>query len=101
MHSWYPNKRQILIGDSTQEDPEAYGAAFGEFGADWIGCIWIRAVDGSDNSDARFEDAFETVPRDKWRVFTDPIADRLADIDVVGGPVNNKNSFYPLSLRVL
>ena len=85
MHSWYPNKKHVLVGDSTQEDPEAYGAAFREFGADWVGCIWIREVEGSDNSDARFQAAFEGVPRDKWRVFSDPVADGLADINVVGG----------------
>ena len=85
MHSWYPNKKHVLIGDSTQEDPEAYGAAFRELGADWVGCIWIRGVEGSDNSDSRFAAAFEGVPRDRWRVFTDPVADGLADINVVGG----------------
>ncbi|KAL1957182.1 hypothetical protein VTO42DRAFT_6216 [Malbranchea cinnamomea] len=85
IHSWYPDKKQLLVGDSTQEDPEAYGAAFREFGADWVGCIWIRAVDGSDNSDARFEAAFDGVPREKWRVFTDPVADELSNVDVVGG----------------
>ena len=27
IHDWYPQKRFIAIGDSTQEDPETYGEA--------------------------------------------------------------------------
>ena len=38
-------KRFILIGDSTQKDPEAYGDTAREFG-DRIICIFIRVVSG-------------------------------------------------------
>jgi phosphatidate phosphatase APP1 len=85
MRQWYPKKKFLLIGDSTQEDPEAYGAAFRELGPDWVGCIWIRKVEGSENDDARFQAAFAGVPRQRWRVFNSPVADRLGEIRVASG----------------
>lgn len=85
IHHWYPHKKHLLVGDSTQQDPEAYGAAFREFGDEWVGCVWIRALDGSDNSQERFEKAFKGMPSGKWRVFTDPVAEGLLDVDVAGG----------------
>ncbi|KAK0741316.1 hypothetical protein B0T18DRAFT_353935 [Schizothecium vesticola] len=78
VHRWLPKRKMILIGDSTQSDPEAYGAAFRAFPG-WIKLILIRKVDDiaavgieEKNAPKRFEDAFEGVPRDMWHVFESP-----------------------------
>jgi hypothetical protein len=57
--------------------------SFRKFGAEWMSCIWIREVDGANNTDARFAAAFEGVDEGRWRVFTDP--SDLVGIDVAGG----------------
>lgn len=78
VHSWLPRKKVILIGDSTQSDPEAYGACARKFPG-WVGAIFVRKVTGiagmdeeKKNGAARFERAFEGLERGLWRVFEDP-----------------------------
>jgi len=83
LNSFYPNKSFLMIGDSTEKDPETYGQAFRNHGAKFASCIWIRAVDGAKNDKARFDAAFQGVPANKVRVFTSPA--ELAGIDVAGG----------------
>ncbi|KIY70255.1 hypothetical protein CYLTODRAFT_348076 [Cylindrobasidium torrendii FP15055 ss-10] len=86
VHEMYPNKKFLTVGDSTEKDPETYGEAFRTFGADFIQCIWIRAVDKADNSDKRFAAAFKDVPKNKYRVYSDDdIVNLLPTIDVAGG----------------
>ncbi|KAK6507577.1 hypothetical protein TWF481_006004 [Arthrobotrys musiformis] len=70
LQGYYPEKKFITIGDSTQYDPEAY-AEFARRYPDVVQCIWIRKVDGADNSHQRFEEAFKGVPEEKWLVFED------------------------------
>lgn len=85
VHSWLPKKKFILIGDSTQTDPEAYGECARKFPG-WVGAIFVRKVTGiagmdeeTKNSDERFEKAFNDVERNVWHVFTDPkeVAERV------------------------
>lgn len=78
INDWFPKRKFICIGDSTQSDPEAYGEAYRKH-PKWIGAIYIRKVTGVDgmnvaekNPPERFEKAFEGVPRDIWYVFEDP-----------------------------
>src|SRR5690606_676179 len=78
MHSWFPNRKMICIGDSTQKDPEAYAAIARKYPG-WIKGIYIRVVEGVDvvaekdlNSDERFEKAFKGLPKGFWRTFRDP-----------------------------
>ncbi|RYP72754.1 hypothetical protein DL769_004370 [Monosporascus sp. CRB-8-3] len=78
IHSWLPGRKMILIGDSTQSDPESYGEIYRTY-PDWVKVILIRKVEdiaaiGIDakNQPERFEEAFEGVPKDVWHVFTDP-----------------------------
>ncbi|KAG6902734.1 hypothetical protein C0995_012398 [Termitomyces sp. Mi166 len=85
IHGIYPNKKFLAVGDSTQKDPETYGAAFNKFGGDFITCIWIRSVDGADNTDGRFTAAFVGVPQEKYRIYTDDQISSLRQIDVAGG----------------
>lgn len=78
IHSWFPSRKLICIGDSTQSDPEAYGEMY-RTDKNWIGAIFIRKVTGvaevgtaKKNDPERFEEAFKDVPRSVWYVFEDP-----------------------------
>jgi hypothetical protein len=78
VYNWFPKRKFVLIGDSTQSDPEAYGEAYRRH-KKWIGAIYIRkvmGVEGMDeekkNNPERFEKAFRDVPKDVWYVFEDP-----------------------------
>ncbi|KAF4464794.1 actin filament organization app1 [Fusarium albosuccineum] len=89
IHSWLPRRKMILIGDSTQSDPEAYGEIYRTF-PDWVKIILIRkatdvAAFGIDekNQPERFEKAFKDVPRHTWHIFEDPSECRRIVRDVV------------------
>jgi len=78
VNSWLPKRKMIVIGDSTQSDPEAYGEIYRTVPG-WIKLILIRKVDdvaavgiAEKNEPKRFETAFEGVPREAWHVFTEP-----------------------------
>ncbi|CAE6513370.1 unnamed protein product [Rhizoctonia solani] len=80
IHEWLPEpaRRVVLIGDSTQKDPESYGEIARKW-PNWVGAIWIRVVRGVDerkekelNDPKRFEKAFEKVDKSVWKTFTDP-----------------------------
>lgn len=78
IHSWLPKRKMILIGDSTQSDPESYGEIYRTYPG-WVKVILIRKVEDiaaigidSKNKPERFEEAFEDVPKEVWHVFTDP-----------------------------
>ena len=65
IHSWFPDRKVICIGDSTQTDPEAYGDIAREFKG-WVKGVFVRKVSGiagmdeqTKNSDQRFADAFK------------------------------------------
>jgi phosphatidate phosphatase APP1 len=79
IHSWLPEptRQVILIGDSTQTDPEAYGEVARKWPG-WIAAIWIRVVKGVNerkekelNDPKRFKKAFEKVDDRLWRTFED------------------------------
>ncbi|KAK5796438.1 hypothetical protein VI817_005723 [Penicillium citrinum] len=76
IHRWFPLRRVLCIGDSTQKDPEAYAEIYRKYPS-WIHAIIIRKVtDVSDmeekNKPERFEEAFRDIPSDVWTVFEDP-----------------------------
>ncbi|KFH44329.1 Phosphatidate phosphatase-like protein [Hapsidospora chrysogenum ATCC 11550] len=78
VNGWFPNRKMIVIGDSTQSDPEAYGEIYRTVPG-WIKLILIRKVEDvaavgieDKNLPDRFEKAFEGVPRQAWHVFSDP-----------------------------
>jgi len=88
INSWFPKRKFLVIGDSTQSDPEAYGEAYRRHHK-WIGAIFIRKVSGVEgmdeekkNAPERFEKAFKDVPRDLWYVFEDP-AELYARVDAL------------------
>lgn len=77
IHEWFPRRKMVLIGDSTQKDPEVYGDAARTWSG-WVGAIYIRVVKGVDkvkerelNSAQRFEEAFRGVDRELWTTFED------------------------------
>lgn len=69
VHRWLPRRKMIVIGDSTQSDPEAYGDACRAFPG-WMKLVLVRKVTDiaaigieEKNEPERFEKAFEGVPR--------------------------------------
>jgi phosphatidate phosphatase APP1 len=78
VNSWFPERKFICIGDSTQSDPEAYSDMYRR-DPKWIGAIFIRKVTGvaemdesTKNAPERFTKAFKDVPSSVWYVFEDP-----------------------------
>ena len=81
IHSWFPSRKFICFGDSTQKDPESYGEAARKYPG-WIKGIFIRRVAGvsevtdpdevKKNEDLRFEKAFKDLDRELWMVFDSP-----------------------------
>ncbi|KAK6537502.1 hypothetical protein TWF694_011687 [Orbilia ellipsospora] len=82
IYGFYPKKKFLTVGDSGQADPEVYGEIFRRH-PQFIQCIWIREVEGGNNTDARFAAAFKGVPQSQWKVFSDP--SELMGLDVANG----------------
>ncbi|CAI6336573.1 unnamed protein product [Periconia digitata] len=88
VHEWFPKRKFICIGDSTQKDPESYAEMYRKH-SKWITAIYIRKVtgvaelDSGKNLDERFEKAFKGVPREVWHVFEDA-SELYAKIDALG-----------------
>jgi phosphatidate phosphatase APP1 len=75
IHSWFPKRRVLCIGDSTQKDPEAYAEIYNRYPG-WIHAIAIRKVTDVEhmeekNKAERFEEAFKNVPSSVWTIFED------------------------------
>lgn len=91
IHGWFPDRRFVCFGDSTQKDPESYGEAARKFPG-WIKGIFIRKISGKSditdpdqnekNSDKRFEKAFEGLDKSLWFAFDTPdqVRPRLDEI---------------------
>ncbi len=73
-----PNRRYVLIGDSSQHDPEVYGETARRYRRQ-VQRILIRDVTCQGPDDPRYQAAFDGLPRTLWQVFRDPseIADAL------------------------
>ncbi|MBI4860622.1 MAG: App1 family protein, partial [Candidatus Riflebacteria bacterium] len=67
----FPERTFVLVGDSTEKDPEIYGEIARKH-RDRVGAIFIRGVPPSDVPLARFDSAFKDLPRALWTVFHDP-----------------------------
>lgn len=66
----FKNRKFILVGDSGEKDPEAYGELARKY-PDQVLQIWIRKV-YDENLEERFKSAFKNVPSSKLKIFTDP-----------------------------
>lgn len=78
LHQWFPRRRVVCVGDSTQSDPEAYGDIARKYPG-WVHRVCIRKVvdvaemkDTDKNDDKRFQDAFKDVDPGIWKTFVDP-----------------------------
>jgi phosphatidate phosphatase APP1 len=67
----YPEHQFILIGDSGEKDPEVYARIYREFPHN-IKMILIRSIEGSNLHKSRFDETFSEVPKEKWKVFSEP-----------------------------
>lgn len=86
IHEWLPRRKFICIGDSTQMDPETYAASYKKYPG-WISAIYIRKVTDAPfmdkkNKAERFEEAFEGIPSNVWKVFVlpDELKDHLTQV---------------------
>lgn len=75
IRSWFPRRRVLCIGDSTQKDPGAYAEMYHRYPG-WIHAIIIRKVTDvshmeEKNKPERFETAFKDIPPEAWTVFED------------------------------
>lgn len=84
LQSFYPNKKWMMIGDSTQKDPEVYGDILKKF-PQMLQCVWIRKVDGAVNTNERFEKAFANVPKGRYFTYTDAEISKLGQLAVKDG----------------
>ncbi len=64
----FPGRRFVLVGDSGEKDPEAYGAIARDH-PDQIVRIIIRDVTGEPADGERYQTAFRSVKTDRWMVF--------------------------------
>ena len=69
----HPRRHFVLIGDSGERDPETYGAIAREHPSR-IAAVLIRDVTGDVADGERYRQAFDGVPAERWRLFTDPAA---------------------------
>lgn len=67
----FGKRRFVLVGDSGERDPEAYGTLARKYGRQVI-AILIRDVTGEPPDAPRYREAFKDVPPDTWRLFKDP-----------------------------
>lgn len=73
----FPQRRFILVGDSTEHDPEVYGR-IARHRPQQILHIYIRNVTDGSRHDARFQRAFAGIPARQWTLFDD--SDALAPL---------------------
>ncbi|RJE24564.1 hypothetical protein PHISCL_03095 [Aspergillus sclerotialis] len=76
IHHWFPRRRVVCVGDSTQKDPEAYAEIYKKH-PEWVQAILIRKVTDipnmeERNSPKRFEESFKDIPDNVWKVFEQP-----------------------------
>ncbi|KAL4733940.1 hypothetical protein BDV11DRAFT_175235 [Aspergillus similis] len=72
IHSWYPGKTYLAVGDSSGNDPEAYAYAYRQYGSEWMKCIWIHLVEEGNNTAARWAEAFRGIPESAYKLYSDP-----------------------------
>ena len=76
IHGWFPRRKVICVGDSTQKDPETYADMYKKFPG-WIKAIFIRRVTDAPhmkekNKQERFDEAFKGVAPYVYTVFDSP-----------------------------
>ena len=67
----YPARRFVLVGDSGEKDPEAYGDLARKHPKQ-VARIFIRDVTGEAPDDKRYRKAFDKLPAELWKIFREP-----------------------------
>lgn len=67
----FRRRKFILVGDSGEQDPEAYGIIARRY-TEQVLNIYIRDVTAEPVDAARYLKAFHGLPTDQWKVFKDP-----------------------------
>ena len=67
----FPRRQFVLVGDSTEEDPETYARLLTKFG-DRIKAVWIRDLTGATEDSPRYLKLFTGQDRAKLKVYEDP-----------------------------
>lgn len=67
----FPRRQFVLVGDSTEEDPETYARLLTKYG-DRIRAVWIRDLTGATEDSPRYLKLFPGQHRAKLKVFEDP-----------------------------
>lgn len=71
----FPRRSFWLVGDSGEQDPEAYGRvalARRDLPDQEPVRIFIRTIKGANNTEERFLKAFEGLDPESWTLFGDP-----------------------------
>jgi hypothetical protein len=66
----FTSARFILVGDSGEQDPEAYGVLAAKYPQNIMKILIRNAY--NENDSARYLKAFKDIPRTKWQIFTQP-----------------------------
>ncbi len=67
----FPHRRYVLVGDSGEKDPEAYGVLARSYPRQ-VARILIRNVTGEGPGAERYRKAFRELPATLWVVFREP-----------------------------
>lgn len=67
----FPQRQFVLVGDSGEQDPEAYGELARRYPKQ-VKKVLIRDVTGEPRSETRFQQAFRGLPDALWMLFWDP-----------------------------
>jgi hypothetical protein len=67
----FPQRHFVLVGDSSERDPEIYAALARKYPEQVIR-ILIRDVSGEEAGSRRYQKVFKNVPPERWRVFGSP-----------------------------
>lgn len=67
----FPNRNFVLVGDSGQNDPEAYAEMARKYPKQVVK-ILIRDVTGEAADAPRYRETFKGLPAEKWQIFREP-----------------------------
>jgi hypothetical protein len=67
----FPDRQFVLVGDSGEKDPEAYGALARKFPKQ-VKAILIRNVTDEPRGAERYKTVFREVPSERWIIFNHP-----------------------------
>ena len=79
----FPDRQFVLVGDSGEKDPEAYGVLARKFPKQ-VSAILIRNVTGEPKGSERYKTTFREVPPERWIIFDHPNQSPVLNLDLSG-----------------